>query len=98
MIIFTNTRCKSFSRLCTDCTRNRDFIFVSFDSFISRERLIGSGSSAPFNGFQIIDGVSTTGSVAKIIALENTLNKNKVLSPNLIMMNIILVENKFKLE
>lgn len=50
-------------------------------SSISRERLIGSGSSAPFNGFQIIDGVSTTGSVAKIIALENTLNKNKVLSP-----------------
>jgi hypothetical protein len=50
-------------------------------SSISRERLIGNGSSAPFNGFEIIDGVSTTGSVAKIIALENTLNKNKVLSP-----------------
>ena len=50
-------------------------------SSVSRERLIGSGSGAPFNGFQIIDGVSTTGSVAKIIALENILNKNKVLSP-----------------
>ena len=50
-------------------------------SSVSRERLIGSGSGTPFNGFQIIDGVSTTGSVAKIIALENTLNKNKVLSP-----------------
>ena len=51
-------------------------------SSISRERLIGNGSSAPFNGFDIIDGVSYTGSVYKILGLENTLNKNQIFSPS----------------
>lgn len=49
---------------------------------VSRERLIGNGSSAPFSGFDIIDGVSYTGSVYKILGLENTLNKNKIFSPS----------------
>ncbi len=51
-------------------------------SSISRERLIGNGASAPFDGFDIIDGVSYTGSVYKILGLENTLNKNQVFSPS----------------
>ena len=49
-------------------------------SSVVRERLIGNGTS-PFNGFDIIDGVSYSGSVRKIIALENVLNNNKILSP-----------------
>ena len=49
---------------------------------VSRERLIGNGSSAPFSGFDIIDGVSYSGSVYKILGLENTLNRNKIYSPS----------------
>jgi len=47
---------------------------------VSRERIIANGSSAPFNGFDIIDGVSTTGSLFKLFALETPFNLNKTLS------------------
>lgn len=50
-------------------------------SSISRERLIGSGGSSPYNGFQAPDGIASSGSVNKIIALQNTLNYNKIYSP-----------------
>ena len=49
-------------------------------SSVSRERLIGNGGAAPFNGFDILDGVSETGSVHKIIALENPLKYNEIYS------------------
>jgi len=48
---------------------------------ISRERLIATGSTAPYSAFEIIDGVSTTGSLFKLFALETPLNLNKTLSP-----------------
>jgi len=79
--VFTNTSDATSSAAYVQTALGAQ-IFSSYPltSSVSRERLIGNGSSAPFNGFEIIDGVSTTGSVSKIIALENTLNKNKVLS------------------
>tara|TARA_Y100000593_G_scaffold30196_1_gene59846 strand:+ start:7519 stop:8868 length:1350 start_codon:yes stop_codon:yes gene_type:complete len=49
-------------------------------SSITRERLIGAGSS-PYTKFELLDGVSTSGSIRKIIALENILNYNKIYSP-----------------
>tara|TARA_R110000822_G_C15323539_1_gene493933 strand:+ start:351 stop:1700 length:1350 start_codon:yes stop_codon:yes gene_type:complete len=51
-----------------------------FTSSVSRERLIGNGS-APFNGFDIVDGVSDVNSVRKLIALENAINYSKIRSP-----------------
>lgn len=51
-----------------------------FTSSVSRERLIGNGTS-PFNGFDIIDGVSDAESVRKFIALENAMNYAKIRSP-----------------
>jgi len=50
-------------------------------SSVSRERLIGEGSGPSYSSFDIIDGVSSEGSVYKIFGLENTLNKNKIYSP-----------------
>ena len=50
-------------------------------SSVSRERLIGEGAGPTYTSFDIIDGVSYTGSVYKILALENTLDKNKIYSP-----------------
>ena len=50
-------------------------------SSISRELLIGNGTSAPYTKFEVIDGVAATGSIRKIIALENTLDYNKIFSP-----------------
>ena len=49
-------------------------------SSISRERLIGNGSGPTYTEFEFIDGVSTSESVRKIIALENAFNANKVRS------------------
>ena len=49
-------------------------------SSISRELLIGEGSSVPYTKFEVIDGVAETGSIRKILALENTLNHNKIYS------------------
>jgi len=49
-------------------------------SSVSRELLVGNGSSAPFSGFAEIAGVAETGSIRKIIALENALNANKIFS------------------
>lgn len=52
-----------------------------FTSSVSREILIGNGAGPTYNGFDILDGVSYSSSVDKIIALENTLNYNKIYSP-----------------
>jgi len=49
-------------------------------SSVARERLIGAGSSG-FTKFEILDGVSTSGSIRKIVALKNILNYNKIYSP-----------------
>ena len=49
-------------------------------SSISRERLIGNCSGPTYTEFEFIDGVSTSESVRKIIALENAFNANKVRS------------------
>ena len=49
-------------------------------SSVSSERLIGAGSSG-FTKFEILDGVSTSGSIRKIVALKNILNYNKIYSP-----------------
>ena len=48
---------------------------------VSRERLIGNNATHPFGGFTELSGVAGTNSIRKIIALENVLNSNKVLSP-----------------
>ena len=42
--------------------------------------MIGDGTTHPFDGFEIIDGVAETGSIRKIIGLENVLNFNKISS------------------
>lgn len=51
-----------------------------FTSFVTRERLIGNGS-APYNGFDIIDGVSSRSTIHKFIATENVMDYGKVRSP-----------------
>ena len=49
-------------------------------SSVSRERLIGNGAGPTYTKFDILDGVSYSGSIRKLIALENTFSSNKVQS------------------
>ena len=77
-ITFKNVSPLTYGQLANNSNISSSYPLTSS---VSRERLIGNGASAPFNGFSILDGVSYTGSVYKILALENVLNKNKVFSP-----------------
>ena len=79
--VFTNTSLTSSIPDYVQLTQSSE-ISSSYPltSSVSRERLIGNGSSAPFSGFEIINGVSSGDSVYKIIGLENTFNKNKIFS------------------
>ena len=79
--VFTNTSLTSSIPDYVQLTQSSD-IASSYPliSSVSREILIGNGSSSPYSGFEIIDGVSLSGSVYKIVGLENTFNKNKVFS------------------
>mgnify|MGYP003111606571 CR=1 FL=1 len=49
-------------------------------SSIPRERLIGNGSGPTYTKFDILDGVSFSGSIRKVIALQNVFEANQIRS------------------